>query len=87
MQFYELNVYSNHDNDNDIIQIIFRKNNVDEYMKTLMTTWKIDWQRILKLESKNMKDESQQLISKRTNDINDEDEQKIKKRKRKTHID
>ncbi len=87
MQFYELNVYSNHDNDNDIIQIIFRKNNVDEYMKTLLTTWKIDWQRILKLESKNMKDESQQLISKRTNDINDEDEQKIKKRKRKTHID
>jgi hypothetical protein len=38
MQFYELNVYSNHDNDNDIIQKIFRENNVDEYMKILLTT-------------------------------------------------
>jgi hypothetical protein len=83
MQFYGLSVYSDHHNDNDITQIIFRKDNVDEYMKILLTTWEIDWQRILKLESKNMKDESQELISKRTNDISDEHEQKIQKQRKK----
>ncbi len=83
MQFYELNVYSNYDNDNDIIQKILRKNNVDEYIKTLLTTWRIDWKIVFKLEKKHMKDESQQLITKRTNDVIDEDKQKINKQRKK----
>jgi hypothetical protein len=83
MNFYELSVYSNHENDNDTTQIIFRKNNVDEYMNTLLRTWNIDWQRILKLEKKNMIDETQQLTLKWTDDIIDENEHKIKKQRMK----
>ncbi len=83
MKFYELSVYSNHESDNDIIQIELRDDNVNEYMNTLLKTWNIDWQRVLKLEKKYMSDEAQQLISKRTDDIIDENDHMIKKQRMK----
>ncbi len=77
-QFYNIIVFSNHINESEATQIDFRETIVNEFVKQLFEIWKLNWQKIQKIERKFMMSSIQRKMMKRANDQNDERQKKIR---------
>ena len=62
--FHNIVIWSDEESESDTTEIILQKLTVDDYMKTLLTEWRMDWQKVLKLGIQHMQAQPQQIEAK-----------------------